>query len=93
MLGRGKGRSRGTRVRFATEGRRRLVTVEGRDLAEVERQRLRRLLQPLPIRNGTIVVHHDWTGRRRLSFTADIPEPLRQVIRNILGNLSALRTS
>ncbi len=93
MLGRGKGRTRGMRVRFAMEGPRRVVTVEGRELPEVERQRLRRLLQPLPIRSGTIVVHRDWTGRRRLSFTADIPEPVRQVVRNIVGNLSALRTS
>jgi hypothetical protein len=91
MLGRAKARVRGTRVRFEMEGPRRVVTVEGRDLPEVERQRLRRLMRSLPIRSGTVAIHRDWNGRRRLSFSADIPEPLRQVIRNIFGNLSALR--
>jgi hypothetical protein len=80
-------------VRFATEGRRRVVSVEGRDLPEVERERLRRLLQTLPIQSGTIAVSHDWAGRRRLTFSADIPEPLRQVVRNIFGNIAALRAS
>ena len=93
MLGRGKGRGRGTRVRFAVEGRRRVVTVEGRDLPEVERQRLRRLLETVPIQSGTVAISRDWAGRRRLTFSADIPEPLRQVVRNIFGNISALRAS
>jgi hypothetical protein len=91
MLGRGKsGGGRGTRVRFATEGARRVVTVEGGDLPEIERRRLRRLLRPLPIKNGTVVVRRDWSGRRRVAFSREIPEQVQQTIRNILGNLSRL---
>ena len=70
MLGRGKRGPRGTRVRFGMEGRRRVVPVEGRDLPEVERERLRRLLRTLPIRSGTIAVSRDWAGRRRLTAHA-----------------------
>ena len=93
MLGRRKTRSgRGTRVRFSTSGGRRVVTVEGGDLAEVERRRLQRLLRPLPLASGTVVVRRDWAGRRRVAFSRDIPEPLQQTIRNILGNLSRLGT-
>lgn len=83
---------RGTRVRFATEGRR-IVTVEGHGLPEVERLRLERLLRTLPIAVGSFLVRNDWTGRRRVSFSREIPEPLQQTIRNILGNLTRLRTS
>jgi hypothetical protein len=93
MLGRGKTkRGRGTRVRFAVSGGRRVVTVEGGDLPEVERRRLQRLLRPLPLASGTVVVRRDWVGRRRVAFSSDIPEPLQQTIRNILGNLSRLGT-
>ena len=88
MLGRGKGA--GTRVRFQSDGGRRVVTVEGGDLPEIERQRLRRLLRPLPISTGTVVVKRDWSGRRRVAFSREIPEQVRQTIRNILGNLSRL---
>lgn len=84
--------TRGTRVRFATEGRRRVVTVEGGDLPEVERRRLQRLLRSLPVASGTVVVRRDWAGRRRVSFSREIPDPLQQTIRNILGNLSRLGT-
>jgi hypothetical protein len=72
------------------EGRRRIVTVEGGDLPEVERRRLQRLLRPLPVASGTVVVRRDWTGRRRVAFSRDIPETVQQTIRNILGNLSRL---
>ncbi len=82
--------ARGTRVRFAMEGRRRVVTVEGGDLPEVERRRLQRLLRPLPIASGTVVVRRDWAGRPRVSFSREIPDPVQQTIRNILGNLSRL---
>ena len=82
--------TRGTRVRFAMEGRRRVVTVEGGDLPEVERRRLQRLLRPLPIATGTVVVRRDWAGRRRVSFSREIPDAVQQTIRNILGNLSRL---
>ena len=93
MLGRGKsGGGRGTRVQFALSGGRRVVTVEGGDLPEVERRRLQRLLRPLPLASGTVVVRRDWSGRRRVAFSRDIPEPLQQTIRNILGNLSRLGT-
>ena len=93
MLGRGKrGSAAGTRVRFALNGGRRIVTVEGGDLPEVERRRLQRLLRPLPVSSGTVVVRRDWVGRRRVAFSHDIPEPLQQTIRNILGNLSRLGT-
>lgn len=88
MLGRGK--SSGTRVRFALDGGRHVVTVEGGDLPEIERRRLRRLLRPLRLTNGTVVVRRDWSGRRRVSFSREISEPLQQTIRNILGNLSRL---
>ncbi|HEY2386898.1 MAG TPA: DUF3634 family protein [Candidatus Binatia bacterium] len=81
---------RGTRVRFATEGRRRIVTVEGSELPEVERRRLQRLLRPLPIASGTVVVRRDFGGRRRVAFSRDIPDAVQQTIRNILGNLSRL---
>ena len=83
---------RGTRVRFAMDGRRRLVTVEGTDLPEIERRRLQRLLRPLPIANGTVVVRRDWAGRRRVSFSREIPDHVQQTIRSILGNLSRLGT-
>jgi hypothetical protein len=84
--------SGGTRIRFAVEDGRRIVTVEGAGLSEVERQRLRRLLRPLPIRTGIVTIRGDWLGRRRVSFSRDIPEPLQQVIRNLVGNLSRLRS-
>jgi len=84
--------ARGTRIRFAVENGRRVVTVDGAGLAEVERQRLRRLLRPLPIRTGIVTIRGDWLGRRRISFSRDIPEPLQQVIRNLVGNLSRLRS-
>jgi len=83
-------RGAGTRVRFARDGRRRVVHVEGGDLPEIERRRLRRLLQPLPITTGTVTVRRDWAGRRRISFSREIPESLQQTVRNILGNLSRL---
>jgi hypothetical protein len=93
MLGRGKTRAtRGTRVRFAIAGGRRVVTVEGGDLPEIERRRLQRLLRPLPVASGTVVVRRDWAGRRRVAFSREIPEHLQQTIRNILGNLSRLGT-
>ncbi len=93
MLGGRKTKSgRGTRVRFAVTGGRRVVTVEGGDLPEVERRRLQRLLRPLPLASGTVVVRRDWAGRRRVAFSREIPEPLQQTIRNILGNLSRLGT-
>ncbi len=72
------------------EGRRRVVTVEGGGLPEVERRRLQRLLRPLPIASGTVVVRRDLGGRRRVAFSRDIPDPVQQTIRNILGNLSRL---
>jgi hypothetical protein len=84
--------SGGTRIRFAVENGRRTVTVEGAGLAEAERQRLRRLLRPLPIRTGVVTLRGDWLGRRRLTFSRDIPEALQQVIRNLVGNLSRLRS-
>lgn len=82
----------GTRVRFAVENGRRTVTVEGSGLAEVERRRLRRLLQPLPIRTGTITIRRDGLGRQRVAFSRDVPEPIQQVVRNLVGNLSRLRS-
>jgi hypothetical protein len=93
MMKRARGSRRGTHVRFALEGARRIVTVDGSDLPEVERRRLERLLRALPIDRGTVVLRRDWTGRRRLSFSSEIPEHLHQVIRNIVGNLAALRLS
>jgi hypothetical protein len=74
------------------ENGRRVVTVDGAGLAEVERQRLRRLLRTLPIRTGVVTIRGDWLGRRRLSFSREIPESLQQVIRNLVGNLSRLRS-
>lgn len=67
------------------------MTVEGGALAEVERQRLRRLLRTLPVQSGTVTIRHDGTGRRRITFTSDIPEGTQQLIRNIVGNLTRLR--
>ncbi len=91
MLGRKKSAGgRGTRLRFATEAGRRMLTVEGGDLPEIERRRLQRLLRSLPIASGTIVVRRDWAGRRRVAFSREIPEHVQQTIRNILGNLSRL---
>jgi hypothetical protein len=91
MLGRKKSAGgRGTQVRFVTDGRRRVVTVEGGDLPEIERRRLQRLLRPLPVASGTVVVRRDWAGRRRVAFSREIPEHVQQTIRNILGNLSRL---
>ena len=87
MIGR---KGRGTRIRFAVENGRRVVTVEGAGLAEVERRRLRALLRPLPIRSGVVTVRTDTTGTRRLSFTREIDERMQQVIRNIVGNLARL---
>jgi hypothetical protein len=69
-----------------------MVIVEGRGLAEAERRRLRLLLKPLPIQRGIVTIHGDWLGRRRLAFSRDIPEPMQQIIRNLVGNLSRLRT-
>jgi len=66
--------------------------VEGANLADAERQRLRRLLRPLPIRTGIVTIRSDWLGRRRVTFSREIPEPLQQVIRNLVGNLSRLRS-
>ena len=85
-------RGGGTRIQFTVEGGRRLVTVEGRGLAEAERRQLRLLLKPLPIQRGIVTIRGDWLGRRRVAFSRDIPEPMQQVIRNLVGNLSRLRT-
>jgi hypothetical protein len=92
MLGRRRSASRSTRVRFAMEGPRRIVTIESGDLPAIEQHRLRRLLKALPITAGTVVVRQDWSGRRRVSFSREIPETMQQTIRNILGNLSRLGT-
>ena len=81
----------GTRIQFAVAGGRRVVTVEGAGLAEAERRRLRLLLQPLAIRSGLVTIHRDWLGRRRVTFSRDIPEPMQQVVRNLVGNLTRLR--
>ena len=80
-----------TRIVFTLEGGRRRVTVEGAGLAEAERRQLRRLVRPLAIRTGTVTIKRDWLGRRRVAFSRDIPEPMQQVIRNLVGNLSRLR--
>jgi hypothetical protein len=77
---------------FGVEGGRRIVTVEGGSLALAERRQLRTLLKPLPIRQGVVTIKIDWLGRRRVSFSAGIPEPIQQVVRNLVGNLSRLRT-
>ena len=82
----------GTRIQFGVEGGRRVVTVEGGGLALTERRQLRLLLKPLPIRQGIVTIRGDWLGRRRVAFSRDIPEPMQQVIRNLVGNLSRLRT-
>ena len=66
------------------------MTVDGGDLPEIERRRLQRLLRPLPIASGTVVVRRDWAGRRHVAFSREIPEHVQQTIRNILGNLSRL---
>jgi hypothetical protein len=81
-----------TRVRFQTDGAKRKLTIEGFELSDVEQQRLRRLLRPLPIRSGVVVIRTDWAGRRRVSFSGDIPEGTQQVIRNLVGNLTRLRS-
>ena len=82
----------GTRIHFAVEGGRRVVTVEGAGLAEAERRQLRLLLKPLAIRSGLVTIRRDWLGRRRIAFSRDIPEPMQQVVRNLVGNLTRLRT-
>jgi len=46
----------------------------------------------VPIQSGVVTIRGDWLGRRRVSFSRDIPEPLQQVIRNLVGNLSRLRS-
>jgi hypothetical protein len=81
----------GTRIVFAVEGGRRTVTVQGPGLAEAERRQLRQLVRPLAIRTGTVIIKRDWLGRRRVAFSREIPEPMQQVIRNLVGNLSRLR--
>ena len=81
----------GARIVFAVEGGRRTVTVQGAGLAEAERRQLRQLVRPLAIRTGTVTIKSDWLGRRRVAFSRDIPEPMQQVIRNLVGNLSRLR--
>ena len=81
-----------TRIVFAVEGGRRLVTVEGAGLAEAERRQLRQLVRPLAIRTGVVTIRRDGLGRRRVTCSRDIPEPMQQVIRNLVGNLSRLRT-
>ena len=68
-----------------------MVTVEGRGLAEAEQRRLTLLLKSLPIQRGIVTIRGDWLGRRRVAFSRDIPEPMQQVIRNLVGNLSRLR--
>ncbi len=80
-----------TRITFAVEGGRRVVTVEGTGLAEAERRQLRQLVRPLAIRTGTVTIKRDWLGRRRVAFSRTIPEPIQQVIRNLVGNLGRLR--
>ncbi len=80
-----------TRIVFTVEGGRRVVTVEGGGLAEAERRQLHRLVRPLAIRTGTVTIKRDWLGRRRVVFSRDIPEPMQQVVRNLVGNLSRLR--
>jgi hypothetical protein len=45
----------------------------------------------LPIQRGIVTIRGDWLGRRRVAFSRDIPEPMQQVIRNLVGNLSRLR--
>jgi hypothetical protein len=81
-----------TRILFATNGGRRSVTVEGTGLAEAERRQLRTLMRPLAIRSGTVTIRRDGLGHRRVTFSRDVPEPMQQVIRNLVGNLTRLRT-
>ena len=69
-----------------------MVTVEGGGLAEAERRQLRLLLDPLGIRSGTVTIRRDWLGRRRVAFSRNFPEPMQQVIRNLVGNLTRLRS-
>lgn len=80
-----------TRIVFAVEGGRRTVKVEGSGLAEAERRHLRQLVRPLAIRTGVVTIKRDWLGRRRVAFSRDVPEPMQQVVRNLVGNLSRLR--
>ncbi len=82
----------GVRIQFATDGRRRVVTVEGAGLAEAERRQLRTLVMPLAIRTGVVTIKRDWLGRQRVAFSREIPEPMQQVVRNLVGNLSRLRS-
>jgi hypothetical protein len=81
----------GTRIVFGVEKGRRVVSIEGVGLAEAERRQLRQLVRPLAIRSGTVTIKRDWLGRRRVAFSREIPEPMQQVIRNLVGNLSRLR--
>jgi hypothetical protein len=76
---------------FTSEGGRRRVAIEGTGLAEVERRRLRGLLRSVPIAKGVVTIRRDWLGRQRVAFSREIPEPLHQVVRNLVGNLSRLR--
>jgi hypothetical protein len=82
----------GVRIRFAKEGGRRVVTIEGPGLAEAERRQLRSLLVPLAIRTGVVTIRRDFLGRQRVGFSRDIPEPMQQVVRNLVGNLARLRS-
>jgi len=83
---------RGTRIVFTTDGTRRVVTVEGAGLAEAERRQLQRLLKPLAIRKGVVTIRRDFLGRQRVAFSREVPEPMQQVIRNLVGNLARLRS-
>ncbi|MEB2285473.1 MAG: hypothetical protein B6D46_16375 [Polyangiaceae bacterium UTPRO1] len=82
----------GVRIVFAVENGRRSVTVGGSGLAEAERRQLRQLVRPLAIRTGVVTIKRDWLGRLRVTCSRDIPEPMQQVVRNLVGNLSRLRT-
>jgi hypothetical protein len=82
----------GIRIRFGKEGGRRVVTVEGAGLSEAERRHLRTLLLPLAIQKGVVTIRRDHLGRQRVGFSRDVPEPLQQVVRNLVGNLSRLRS-
>jgi hypothetical protein len=83
---------RGTRIVFASDGRRRTVTVEGSGLAEAERRQLQRLMRPLAIRKGVVTIRRDFLGRQRVACSREIPEPMQQVVRNLVGNLARLRS-
>lgn len=74
------------------DGIRRMVTVEGSGLAEAERRQLQRLMRPLAIRKGVVTIRRDFLGRQRVAFSREIPEPMQQVVRNLVGNLSRLRS-